>query len=590
MNTFTGWAGNDDISVSGGKLVADYVGDNAGAGSNRVFAAGRSVLLNSGELNFMGKVGTGNTTFQKMGVCTVNAYSANTLVVDGNGGDGTTIEVDSFESENTSSMLLIDRKSNATLRTASAIPTNGSTVQIVNDILMNNNGADSLFLIKDPDGQAGFPTQADDLSIVRHTNTLAMTESNASTYAGDHLSLTSDVTRTADLSFSTMVIDARTNAVTLDMGGKKFQTDNSSVGRGVVAYGSYPITVTNGTHGGQYTTLLFNYGTGKFTWDISVNKVYTVGGTGLIEFTQPFNAFFTVLGGTVRLATNMPYTVGTIRVMGDGVLELGADLNGEAPGDFTGALGSNKGGIVFHMGTTPGGGGFSAYGIDRTVNLGGEGDTLAWGTTLSFIRDGRPFILSSPYANSTLIFENPLDLNNGARELRVRNGSAAIDARLTGRISSDYVAGSLVKSGDGTLELTGVQAYCGNVSVIGGELRLGTDDIYAGGTNALVLGNATLDAGTSRNAFDTLEILDDSALNVGTGSTELSFADSTDMVWTGTLTIIGKLGPGSLRFGTDGNGLTEDQLAVITCGGCKVSLDAQGYLSKIPPGTIILVQ
>ena len=245
---------------------------------------------------------------------------------------------------------------------------------------------------------------------------------------------------------------------------------------------------------------------------------------------------------------------------------------------------------MFNYSASFGGGGFSAYGRDRTVNLGGAGAKLTWGITTAFISDGKPFVLSSPYANATLIFENPLDLYNAAREFRVRNGSAAVDARLTGRISSDYVGGSLVKSGDGTLELTGAQAYRGNVSVIDGGLRLGANNVYAGGTNALVLCNATLDAGTNRNAFATLEIFADSVIAAGDGTAELSFADSTGLDWDGTLTVSGTLGANTLRFGTDGTGLTPAQIAAMTNRGCKVRIDAQGYLHRIPPGTLLSVR
>jgi|GEM_PF-1078316 len=598
-NTFTWVVGKNDITFSGGALIADYVNDSPGAGSNRVFVAGRSVMMEDGHFVFQGKAGTGNTTFQKMGVFTVHDFSANTLTVDSNSGDGTTVEVDSFESVGTSSMLLIDRKGSATLRNASVIPTTGATVQLVNGMLMGNMGTDALFLIRDPDGQIGFPAQADDLSIVRHTNTLALTESNASTYAGDHLSLTSDITRTDDLSFSTLVINASENAVTLDMGGKSIQTDASAAGRGIIAYGSYPVTVTDGNHGAQASSYLFNYGTGKFTWDIGVNKVYTAGGTGLIEFTQPFNTTFSIIGGTVRLSTDMNYTKGSIRVMGDGVIELGADLNGETAGDFTGAI-RGSGGIIFYSG-----GGFSAYGRNRTVNLGGLKEQLNWGETAGFLKTGKPFILSSPYADATVIFENPLELSpkstgdyltresyleNAMREIRVQNGSAAIDARLTGAINSDYVIAGIIKSGEGTLELTGVQDYLGNVSVIGGSLRLGTNNIYHAG-NALVLDNATLDAGISHNVFDTLEMLNDSTINVDGSSTSLSFADSSEKLWTGTLIITGNFGSKTLRFGTDKYGLTQAQLEMITYGNDQKSpvLDEHGYLVK-SLGTCLIVR
>ncbi|MFA7174899.1 MAG: autotransporter-associated beta strand repeat-containing protein, partial [Kiritimatiellia bacterium] len=586
MNTFTGWAGNDDISVSGGKLVADYVNDTAGAGSNRVFVAGRSVYLHDGHLVFQGKAGAGNTTYQAMGLCTfgaIGSVGSSALTVDGNSGDATTIILDGLSSESLNSILLFDMAGAATLRLSTALQPESGNVRLVNGVVMSWNGAASYIMFRDREGKVGFPTQDAEQNIVLHTNTIEVTESNAATYAGEHLSLTGDVTRTADLSFSTMVADARANPVTLDMGGKKFQNDNSSVGRGFVAYGAYPVTITNGSHGAQASSYIFNYSTGKLKWALSVSRVYTVGGTGLTELTTTPTAYFFIVGGTARLTQDYNWTVGKNIIAGDGVLEIGADLNGETYGDYTRSIGNGNGCVTFYAG-----GGFSAYGRDRVVNLGGSGDRATWNVDY-FVPDGKPFVLSSPYANSTLIFENEIDLTYYPREFRVRDGSAAVDARLTGTIRSDSFGGSLVKSGDGALELTGAQTYRGSVSVTGGELRLGADNIYASGVNDLVLGNATLDAADKRNVFATLELLDDSGIDLGDNETALSFADSRDKLWTGTLAITGILGDNTLRFGTDNQGLTEAQLAAITYGDNRVRLDEQGYLVKIKQGTLILV-
>jgi len=222
------------------------------------------------------------------------------------------------------------------------------------------------------------------------------------------------------------------------------------------------------------------------------------------------------------------------------------------------------------------------------LNLGGATGTVTWASG-GFISEGKTLILSSPYANATLVFENPIALQARVREIREQNGSAAVDARLTGKISGYSVAG-LVKSGEGTLELTAQQDYRGTVSVIGGGLRLGADNVYAGGTNALALSGATLDAGTSRNAFDTLDILTGSTIALGTGAAALSFADCRDMKWTGSLTLSGKLGPTTLRFGTDKNGLTAAQSASISMSGGSRYLDDLGYLRQVPRGSLISVK
>ncbi|MFA7173546.1 MAG: autotransporter-associated beta strand repeat-containing protein [Kiritimatiellia bacterium] len=586
-NTFPGYsdASQPDVAVAGGTLIADYANDVVGAGSNRLFASGSSVYLNDGHLVFQGKAGAGNTTYQAMGPCKLDSYGANALTVDSNGGDATTVVLDGLTSAGSNLMMLFDISEAATLKLSGALQPDSGSVRMVNGMVMSWDGTASYILFRDSQGKVGFPTQDNEQRIVLHTNTVNVTESNAVTYAGEHLALTGDVTRTEDLSFSTMVVDARIHPVTLDMGGKTFQDDNTSIGRGVVAYGNYPVTVQNGSHGGQASSYLFNYGTGKLTWDLTGSKVYTIGGTGLTELTAAQSAYFFIIGGTARLTADNNSTVGKHLIAGDGVLELGADLNGAAYGDYTRNFGNASDNSV----QFPAGGGFSAHGRDRIVNLGGAGNELAWGAGTENIKDGKPFVLSSPYADSTLIFENAIDLNYYPREFRVRDGSAAVDARLTGTIRSDYFGGSLVKSGDGTLELTGAQTYLGNVSVINGGLRLGADDIYANGSNDLVLDNATLDAGEKRNEFASLELLADSSIDLGGSTTALAFADSSDKLWTGTLTITGTLGADTLRFGTNNQGLTEAQLATITYEESLVRLDDHGYLVKIQQGTVILV-
>lgn len=530
-----------------------------------------------------GKTGAGNTTWQEFSTNTINNMSSAVLSVDGNGGDGTTVSLGPIDMSGNLGMLLIEKNGTAAVRTPDPVPVSSGTLRNVNGVLLSCSGTRALLLVKDPDGRVGFAAQTAENEIVRDPDTVALTGANSD--ATGHFSLGTSLVRTAALSASTLMIDAWSNPVTLDMGGFDFQNDNSTVGRGVAVSGPYAVTVSNGAHGVQGSTFIYHYGTGELLWSLSNGScVYVVAGPGFTEFSQAVAASFHVLEGTARLAAERAYTEGTVYLIGDGVLELGADLNGATAGDFTRGLGTGANQVSFQ-----GGGGFSASGADRTVNLGGASSLLTWGGTGNFVPDGKPLVFSSTHADATLVFENPIALQNRIREIRVRNGSAAVDARLTGSISGYSVAG-LVKSGDGTLELTAHQDYRGTVSVIGGGLRLGASDVYAGGTNALVLSGATLVSGSGSNAFDTLDLLSDSVLAMGDGTGSLSFADCSGMAWSGKLSITGKLNASTLRFGTDGNSLTPAQLATITCRGFSVRLDAQGYLLQNSPGILISVR
>jgi len=539
------------------------------------------MYFNDGKLLLRGKSGAGNTTWQELGTNSVENNSLNILTADGYGGDGTTAFLNDLVLGSSASLgfMRFERLNNAAIVASHAFSPTVGAVRTVNGMLLGVNGTLATLLIRDPDGRVGFAAQTESFEFVRHTNTLALTESNAT--KTDHLSLSASLTRLSNLNFSTLAIDATANAVTLDLGGYSFQTDNSAVGRGIVINGDNPVTLRGGTHGAQTSTYIHNYGTGPCSWELTNNSGCTLvsAGSGLTEITQPVLNTLIISEGVTRLTAANNFTNGAVYVFGNGVLEIGADLNSTAEGDFTRPIGNSVNQIYFPSG----GGGFSAHAADRTVNLGGAGNAVGW-----IVPEGNPIILSSPYANATLILVNPISLSNVPREFRVQNGSAAVDARLTGMI---YGAGAacLSKTGDGTLELTGKQDYRGDCSVIGGGLRLGANDVFAGGTNALVLSGATLDAGTSRNSFGTLELLTSSTIEVGEGSATLAFANCSFKTWTGTLTLNGKLTATTLRFGTDKNGLTAAQIASIAKSGGSLFLDDHGYLRQMPRGTLLFV-
>ena len=118
---------------------------------------------------------------------------------------------------------------------------------------------------------------------------------------------------------------------------------------------------------------------------------------------------------------------------------------------------------------------------------------------------------------------------------------------------------------------------------------------FSSPTNAVSSGSLTMKAGTVRfgegcgGTFGALALSGDSALDCAGGT--MAFADSSDVAWdeTATLDITGELKAKSLRFGTDGTGLTTNQLARIAFNGTrgKATLDAEGYLHGPGAGTVI---
>jgi autotransporter-associated beta strand protein len=161
-----------------------------------------------------------------------------------------------------------------------------------------------------------------------------------------------------------------------------------------------------------------------------------------------------------------------------------------AVGDFTRTLGTGPDQVQF-----TGSGGFSAFGADRVVNLGGDTVQVVWDQS-SFVPTGSALRLSSDYSNATIDFQNPIHLGDSARTVDVVNGAARVDAILSGALSG---AGGLTKTGAGTLELTTANDYSGETRVSQGVLRLSHPQALpggtgvAGGTSNLVLNSGVIE-------------------------------------------------------------------------------------------------
>ena len=202
-------------------------------------------------------------------------------------------------------------------------------------------------------------------------------------------------------------------------------------------------------------------------------------GNASLEFTgaNTYTGPTTVSGSLIlRLSNSAALPTGSNLTLDDGVVELNA-------ADFIRDVGTGPGQVQF----TSNGGGFSAVGANRVVNLSNSA-TLTWGSTTGFLPSGGTLMLGSWSADSMIDFQNPLNLGGAPQTVVViaGSGTAIVDARLSGTVSG---SGALTIAGNGTLELTASNTYSGPTTVSGAILRLSNSGALP------TTSNLTLDGG-----------------------------------------------------------------------------------------------
>lgn len=152
-----------------------------------------------------------------------------------------------------------------------------------------------------------------------------------------------------------------------------------------------------------------------------------------------------------------------------------------------------------------------------------------------------------------------------------------VSSRITERVSPPLYMGDmrehvgLFKSGEGTLELTGAGSVCtgGVFKVEAGTVRFGP---------------------TCSGQFGAFVLRGDAVLDCAGG--EVAFEDSSAMEWTegATLTLMGVVRGTTLRFGTDGFGLTPEQVECLRAGDPSfvVKVNSRGYVQLSRPETLLL--
>jgi autotransporter-associated beta strand protein len=267
------------------------------------------------------------------------------------------------------------------------------------------------------------------------------------------------------------------------------------------------------------------------------------GSVDQVNFSSLGNIY--LAGGTFRVSPGTNFGAQNIVYFRGGVLEIanGATLNRLAT--------ASTGGVGFE-----GSGGFSAYGSNAIVNL-GNGTELAWGAS-NFFKDGDAFLFGSTQSNARLTFQNPINLSGtgyNAREFRVfDNPDSSGDVAVLSGVLSGPLLTDFLKTGDGTLELSAVNLFSGNVIVQQGTLAVSSGNALPnGGTimfanvpgaTLLLKANETVGAVSGGGALGG---------NINLQSNALTLGDQRDSTFAGLVSGIGgslvKQGTGILILG-----------------------------------------
>jgi autotransporter-associated beta strand protein len=241
----------------------------------------------------------------------------------------------------------------------------------------------------------------------------------------------------------------------------------------------------------------------------SVNFLQTGDGTTVLSGANTYTGTTYLHGGVLRLDSAGALPTASNLILKGGVLGLNT-------GNFTRALGNGANQVQW-----AGSGGFAAYGTHRTVNIGGAGATLVWGSG-SFVPDNDSLMLGAHDSNKLITFQNNIDLGRKTRMVEVASGTQQdsyfdSDAVLSGVLSGN--GGSLVKAGYGILEITGINTYTGGTVLAEGGLMVTQGSVFASPTSTVAVssafGTGRIDVGTTT---DTRSVGAALHLDFGSGS------------------------------------------------------------------------
>lgn len=502
-----------------------------------------SVTVSAGDATFNGNLGPTSSFTQPM-----------SLVVN-TGGTVTLNYANTFRGAVTvsSGTLLLN---NASAAQYCQLDLEGGTLQIGNGVTALNigtlNGTQNLALVSADDQTVSVNTTSSNVGNNYKSSTYSGVLSGSGSFTKNGASTTQTFTGANTYSGGTYL---NSGVLNINNGGS---ATASAIGTGTLTISGGTIDNTSGsaiqvaTNNAQVWNGNFTFtggsdldlGTGAVSLGTAAGtvRIITVNG-GLLTAGGAVSNGTTATGltkagaGALFLSGNASYS-GTTTISG-GMLAFGGSpspgnllLAGGVvglKGSFTGGFGIGNGQVKWS-----GNGGFAAYGGDLAVNLGGAGATCKWGATNYFLGSGFALIFGNGRATGTVDFQNGIDFNGATHIVQVDDGSAAVDAKLSGSLSN----GGLKKTGAGTLELSGNSNYTGATTVAAGKVivsgsisasavtvgdsAIGSTLASLGGTG--LVGDVTVGAAASGNTG--------ARLNAGSAA-----ANSTGILTTGALTV-----------------------------------------------------
>ena len=253
---------------------------------------------------------------------------------------------------------------------------------------------------------------------------------------------------------------------------KNLPGGNYAISAGTLNLGGFSqsisgLQISGGTLSGSGTlTSSSDYNVQAGTVDVvlggsSVGIHKTGAGTAILTRANTFGGSTTISGGALDADFGATIPASGFLTLDGGMLETFVG------GTFTRSLGGG-GSNSFQM--TAGGGGFSTAGGPCTLNIGGSGGQVTWGSNVGSQLVGT-LRLCSPTCTNSVTFLNAINLGGGARTLEVDDNPNSLSdyAVLSGAISDSIGGGSLSKTGGGTLYLQGSASntYAGATTIMG---------------------------------------------------------------------------------------------------------------------------
>ena len=328
-------------------------------------------------------------------------------------------------------------------------------------------------------------------------------------------------TATPGASVTTLSTNATTDAVNFGNTSTGLATGTITVsgtvnaGAMTFASGSGAITLSGGSINiipGAATTITVNNTSNTIDSNIigaTAGTALTKAGTGTL-FLGGANTHVgtTTINAGVLVANSATAISGGLAKGGSGAgISINGGILGLGAGDFyrvTNGASPAAGQIAFTSN-----GGFAAYGADRVVNFNGtdsitSGGFVAVGSTTSGgmvgSMNGKNLILGATTATHKVIVLNSLDFGNGTRTIQANDGAAAVDGEISGvlRPQSGGTAG-LIKTGAGTLALSGANTLNGPITIQAGQLNVAT--IADSGSSNLGIGTSVIIGNAATSAI-----------------------------------------------------------------------------------------